>query len=383
MTRGGEAPRLGNCLLAAAVGPRFTATGSRLSTCGSVRAVRGARHRWERRLVAGALAGVVVAALAFAGGAAGAGGPLSWKTAARDPAVSGKSQVTNLSCIRGGFCLAVNLTGQTATWDGTSWHLAPGISRGVALVSGVSCVTSSFCVAIGSSSTVKRTVNYAVTWTGSSWQAPVTLYTDVGEGGEYDLVHGVSCTSTHFCMALGNVGALVWDGAGWRKRSGATGGTDGNGVLSCASSRFCANIHDNLPNYWNGSSWHWSSYKTESLSNAIPRDDAFMSALSCASATFCVAVDTRTTPLIWDGHTWLYSTVSGPPPGLTSVSCTSASFCVATSSTTGLALRWDGALWVPTAPLGLGKLPTVVSCTDSTKRCLAVTDRGATAITTS
>jgi len=344
--------------------------------------VHGARHGWKRLAAAAALVAGVGAALTSVGSATGASGALAWKSVARDPAVSTKGQVTNLSCVDGGFCLAVGLTGQTGTWDGSSWHLAPDISRGVAFVSGVSCVTSSFCVAIGSSSTTKRTINYAVTWTGSSWQAPVTLYTDRGEGGEYDLVHGVSCTSTHFCMVLGNVGSLVWNGSGWSKRSGATGGTDGNGVLSCASSRFCANIHDNLPNYWNGSSWRWSSYKTESLGDAIPHDEAFISELSCVSATFCVAVDPLTKPLIWDGHTWLYSTVSAPSSALTSVSCSTASFCVATSSGTGLALEWDGASWTPTLPLGLGRLPTIVSCSQ-TRRCLAVTDRGASAVTTS
>jgi hypothetical protein len=309
-----------------------------------------------------------------------ASGALQWKSVASDPAVSAKGQVTNLSCTRAGFCLAVGLTGQTGVWDGSSWRVAPSISRRVVFVSGVSCVTSSFCIAIGSTSTMKRTVNYTITWTGSSWQAPVRLYTDLGEGGEYDLVHGVSCTSTTFCMTLGNVGSFVWDGTGWSNRTGATGGTDGNGVLSCASSRFCANIHDNLPDYWNGSSWRWGSYKTESLGNAIPRDDGFMSELSCATASFCVAVGTRTKPLIWDGYTWLYSTVSGRATALTSVSCTTPSFCVATSSGTGLALQWDGTSWTPTSALGLGRLPTVVSCS-ATKRCLAVTDKGASAVT--
>jgi len=333
----------------------------------------------RRRTVAAALGAAVAATLISVGAAAGSGGALAWKPVARNPAASGKGQVTNLSCVPGGFCLTISLSGQTAVWDGSSWRLAPAISHSVAFVSGVSCVTSSFCVAIGSHSTTKRTVNYAVTWTGSSWQAPVKLYTDAGEGGEYDLVHGVSCTSTSFCMVLGNVGSLVWDGAGWSKRRGATGGTDGNGVLSCASSRFCANIHDNLPNYWNGSSWRWAS--TESLGEAIPRDEAFISELSCVSASFCVAVDTRTPPLIWDGHSWLYSTVRGRAPALTSVSCTTTAFCVATSSTTGLALEWDGASWTPTSPLGLSRLPTVVSCS-ATKRCLALTDKGASAVTT-
>jgi hypothetical protein len=311
------------------------------------------------------------------GSAAGSSGALVWRSVAHDPAVSSKGQVTNLSCTPGGFCLAVGLTGQTAVWNGSSWRQETGISHVVPFVSGVSCVTPSFCVAIGSSSTTKRTVNYAVTWTGGAWQAPVRLYTDIGEGGEYDLVHGVSCTSTSFCMVLGNVGSLVWDGSRWSKRRGATGGTDGNGVLSCASSRFCANIHDNLPNYWNGSAWRWT--RRESLGNAIPRDDAFISELSCVSASFCVAVDSRTAPLIWDGHSWIYSIVSGRAPALTSVSCKTASFCVATSSTTGLAVKWNGASWSPTSPLGLGRLPTVVSCSD-TRHCLAVTDRGATAV---
>jgi hypothetical protein len=100
------------------------------------------------------------------------------------------------------------------------------------------------------------------------------------------------------------------------------------------------------------------------------------------SASFCVAVDARTSPLIWDGHTWLYSSVSGRAPALTSVSCTTASFCVATSSSTGLALQWNGASWAATAPLGLGRLPTVVSCSD-TEHCLALTDKGASAVTAS
>jgi hypothetical protein len=349
-----------------------------VTPCASLRAVRGARHGLRKRAFAAALIAAVAAALISVASAASAGGGLKWRSVAGDPAVSSKGQVTNLSCIPGGFCLALGLTGQTATWNG-SWHLAPSISRQVAFVSGVSCVTTSFCVAIGSSSTMKRTVNYAVTWTGSSWRAPVVLYTERGEGGEYDLVHGVSCTSTSFCMTLGDVGSLVWDGSSWSKRDGATGGTDGNGVLSCASSRFCANIHDNLPNYWNGSAWHWG--KTEPLGEAIPRDEAFISELSCVSATFCVAVDALTTPLIWDGHTWLYSTVNGPASELTSVSCTTAAFCLATSSTKGLALEWDGASWTPTAPVGIGRLPTVVSCS-GTKRCLAVTDKGASAVTT-
>jgi hypothetical protein len=337
-------------------------------------------HGRRRRAATAVLVAAAAGASISVASAAGANGALSWKSVASAPVLSSMGQVTKLSCIPSGFCLAVGVGGQTATWNGSSWQRGPSVPRQLAFVSGVSCVTKSFCVAIGSSSTMKRTINYAVTWRGSSWEAPVLLYTDRGMEGEYDTVHGVSCTSTSFCMTLGNVGSLVWDGSSWSKRDGATGGTDGNGVLSCSSSRFCANIHDNLPNYWNATSWRWP--KTEPLGNAIPRDEAFIGQLSCVSATFCVAVDPLTTPLIWDGYSWLYSAVSGPAPALTSVSCTTATFCVATSSTTGVALEWDGASWTPTSPIGLGRLPTVVSCS-GTRRCLAVTDRGASAVTTS
>jgi hypothetical protein len=88
-----------------------------------------------------------------------------------------------------------------------------------------------------------------------------------------------------------------------------------------------------------------------------------------------------TTPLIWDGYSWLYSSVSRRA-ALTSVSCTTATFCVATSSGSGVALEWDGASWTPTSPIGLGRLPTVVSCS-ATRRCVALTDKGASAVTTS
>jgi hypothetical protein len=340
--------------------------------------VHGSREGQRGRAVVAALAGVVVALLICA--AASAAGTLTWTRVPGDPAVSRKGQVTNVSCLANGFCLTVGLTGQTAAWDGRAWHLAPGI-HGVRFLSGLSCVSSSFCIAVGNNSTNKRTTNYALRWTGAGWGPPVELYATLGQAGFYDTVHAVSCTSARFCMAIGGpAGSYVFDGMRWSPHDGATGGTDGQGVLSCSSKRFCVNIHDNLPNYWNGSSWRWR--RTETEADSIPKLADFISELSCASATFCVAVDPISTPLVFDGRSWRYSSVSVAKPGLTSVSCTNASFCIATSSTSGLALRWDGATWTPTSPLALGTNPTIVSCA-TTGHCLAVTDTGGAAVATS
>jgi hypothetical protein len=332
------------------------------------------------RVLAAALIAGAAAALIGAGGPASAAGSAGWRVVAGPPVRSGTYLATNLSCAASGFCLAVGSGGETASWSAGAWHAAPAIGRSVGYVAGLSCVTSSFCMAIGDSSTNKRTVDYTIAWTGSGWQQPTTLFTTRGQAGFYDTLHSVSCVSAHFCMTIGGGGSYLWNGASWSLHGGATTGTDGNGMVSCASSRFCANIHDNLPNYWNGSWWRWRL--NEPLGNAIPRDDAFISQLSCVAATFCVAVDPVTTPLIWDGHTWLYSTVSVPKAALTTVSCTSAAFCVAASSTTGLALRWDGASWTTTAALGLEpgeKDPVSVACS-ATGSCLAVTAAGASAV---
>jgi len=112
--------------------------------------------------------------------------------------------------------------------------------------------------------------------------------------------------------------------------------------------------------------------------------------VSCASATFCVAVGssvvgTTGTPLAekWNGTTW---TLTTPPDdtlqssALSGVSCTTAKFCLAVGSGhTGtspgtFADKWNGATWtlVPyQEPAGTADTLAGVTCT-STTFCMAV-----------
>jgi hypothetical protein len=83
--------------------------------------------------------------------------------------------------------------------------------------------------------------------------------------------------------------------------------------------------------------------KGSSWTKGVIIDPHSLSAISCATATFCVAVDTVGKVVEWTGSTW-----SAPPVantnGLNAVSCPTVSFCVAGGSG-GYAITWNGTSW--------------------------------------
>jgi hypothetical protein len=181
-----------------------------------------------------------------------------------------------------------------------------GLAAGIALVA---C-----CPGVASASTA--------TWTAQA--VPLPSGATVGSLG------GVSCTSASSCTAVGAYGT-----------SAATG------------------VDSLLAERWDGSRW---------TAGAVPQPSggsgAHLSAVSCASATSCVAVGSYTvsstqveTPLAlsWNGSSWTAEDAVAPPSdygaGLDGVSCTSANSCIAVGSwLTGttqdtLAEYWNGRTW--------------------------------------
>ena len=165
------------------------------------------------------------------------------------------------------------------------------------------------------------------------------------------VLSGDSCTSTTFCMAVGDKGQ-------------ATFGT--------------------LTESWNGSFWS----VVPSPSPSSPSNFDSLRGVSCTSATFCMAVgtDSYATTLIesWNGSVW--SVVPSPSPSgdgnsLDAVSCLSATDCVAVGSTGGnttfsqtFVESWDGSTWSVTstpAPVYDNNSLQGVSCASSTS-CMAV-----------
>jgi hypothetical protein len=210
-----------------------------------------------------------------------------------------------------------------------------------------------------------------------------------------DELSGISCTSTHYCIAVGTahmnglgVGtaqALAWNGRGWQVLP--TPGRAGSSLagIDCLSARRCVAVgsvgsgRETLAMRWNGRNWRRL---------AMPSHDGGLHAVSCTSRTRCMAVGSDHVCELaeqWNGSTWqVLSTPSpcGPPQagGLTGVACQSAGSCQAVGSympdngtALTLAESWNGRKWTQpdTSSPGDQASLNAVSCL-SASNCMAV-----------
>jgi hypothetical protein len=243
------------------------------------------------------------------------------------------------------------------------------------------------------------TADAATSWTIQA--VPVPAGAQAGSLGE------VSCFSADSCMAFGfsqkgpartNL-TEFWNGSAWTiQHTASPPGATGYGLSagSCTSASSCTAVGSMntgsqtavpLAEHWDGSTWTVQS--TPSPTGPVTSS---LSAVSCVSASSCVAVGVSqdsnsviaTLAERWNGSAWtLLNTVSPPSQfgsGLQAVSCTSATSCMATgfvysnsAAEKPLAERWDGSTWtLLTAQAGDGAQNLgSVSCT-SPANCTAV-----------
>ncbi len=317
------------------------------------------------------------------------------------PPGSAEDYLEDVSCLSGDWCMGVGFvypatsTAMSREWTGNEWAL-----RSIPLPSGgggakvfdVSCTSSSACTAVGRYvDAAENMVPMAVRWNGTSW----TQQSIPTPASEYTDLQGVSCPSASECIAVGYSktasGGWVnysvrWSGGTWSALStpNATGSVESElDAISCVSATFC--VADGWYNdeagssrgvivIWNGTSWSVSTpASTEVLSN-----------VSCASSSFCIAVG-RGTLQKWNGTSW--SSMS-KPAGTSShyfldVSCTSPTYCVVvgdafnnrTFNAMTVAMVWDGTAWSVTPTPRETELATNelsgVSCT-AVSTCKAV-----------
>jgi len=130
--------------------------------------------------------------------------------------------------------------------------------------------------------------------------------------------------------------AFLFNGSTWssvpRINDPAASAQPGMASVSCASPTFCAAV-DYGPDVvtFNGTAW----------SKPFAIDPAgYLQAVSCAAAGFCVAIDRKGNALTYNGISWS-APVNADPNGLSMgeggiswpvVSCRSASFCAAGDS---------------------------------------------------
>ena len=211
----------------------------------------------------------------------------------------------------------------------------------------------------------------AETWNGTGW-----VITPSPNPGSPTYVLDVSCTSSTFCMAVGEaqVGGFAtfverWDGTAWTVVASPSPGI--NNVLnavSCVSPTFCVAVgqyeiansppepQQTLVEIWDGTGWSVRS-------SPSPTTSDLLSGVSCTSATFCIAVGRstggavafRTLVEAWNGTTWSVTPspdVPDAPDYFSSVSCTSTTFCVAMGrANAALIETWNGSIWsIATGP---------------------------------
>lgn len=273
------------------------------------------------------------------------------------------NNLETVSCLSAAGCIAAGESSgpMAELWDGSSWSLIPTPAAPVE-VDSVSCTSLVACTAVGHS----ETSTFAMRWDGAEWNIQSTVDQP---GASRSLLHGVSCVSPTFCMAVGNYEtgagwyplAEVWDGAEWSLQAIPNlAGISVNYLydVSCTSSTACTaggyTPGGAFSAHWNGVSW--------TAQKAPPGSSSF-DGVSCTSATSCIAVGH--TPSIagvhaarWNGAEW-QTMVAVNPPGsvraeLTSVACVSTSACVAvgwfeseagTGTAYTLAEIWNGAEW--------------------------------------
>jgi len=362
--------------------------------------------------------GLLIAALALAGGAAAAvsgtaQGATQAGRAAASPAGAGKhasagagkhaSMLNGIWC-GGGQCVAVgswykdppSAHSLAERWTGTSWQrqAAPDGPTD-SFLTGVSCAPASHpataavdCLAVG---------NPVLARSGGSWRL-------VAKTSSLD---AASCAGADACVAVGATptGAhpvfATWNGK--TLRSGRLHATPHAaqsvtiGGISCLAADDCIAVGDysygvgakpgpgardkTLAEAWNGTSWRV-------LPTVNVSDWNELSAVSCASPDNCTAVGSSENQFAWaehwNGTNWRAESVpafSKPATlgylQLTGVSCPSAKTCVAVGSYNGavpVAATWNGSRWrltrLPVAGGGMAALHAVACA--SAASCVAV-----------
>lgn len=179
----------------------------------------------------------------------------------------------------------------------------------------------------------------------------------------------ISCSAMTSCYALVG-GSQTFSGISMEQLVGSTWHWKGNldsqisdinaTSLSCPTSSWCAiaadpgnSITPRTPAFMA----EWSNGSFIPLRTPVLEGGGILSAVSCTSTTFCVAVGfysaTKTNePLAerWDGRAWsvMSQPIGNPEAFPGAVACTSPTFCMAVGTQGGLgpyAQVWNGSVW--------------------------------------
>jgi hypothetical protein len=127
--------------------------------------------------------------------------------------------LSSVSCLRSGTCVAVGTSFTSATWSplaevrtGGTWSISttPTVSGSNAYLAGVSCTSASNCVAVGNFQSA--TTNHSTLieeWNGMQW----TIVPSPSVANQDNYLYGAACTGPNLCFAVGGApGGLLEQG---------------------------------------------------------------------------------------------------------------------------------------------------------------------------
>ena len=306
--------------------------------------------------------------------------------------VSGQSyDIQNVSCAHSGFCMTLAddnnsadnymvLSYQAGTWKELDYLSSPvyGYQN-----SALSCTSSSFCMVAGgyvafngsSNGPAEYIYGVAFLYNGSTWEQ-VTLPSGTGH------LATISCTSSSFCMAVGDNPdntdgiALSYQSGTWKENLLPFQPY----VVSCTSSSFCVTVESGgcAPTYYgcnnsvaslytyNGTTWRQAS---------IPFGTTIYQT-SCVPSSFCMAVGQNSfgndVAFLYNGSTWKQASLPPYTGGLYAVSCVSANFCmVGGDNSSDVTISYQAGIWKRISLPSGATDPLSISCT-STSFCVGV-----------
>jgi hypothetical protein len=337
------------------------------------------------------------------------GGTSAWTVTSVDP----DARLGAVSCASASLCVAVDSSGNVVTsseprggpgtWSIAHIDSAPllcGIEGGPFRqcsfpLSGVSCVSESSCVAVDSVGNVLASSNPtggASAWTSTS----VETANNAGHFAPEPLFIGISCVPGSLCVAVDRSGGVATSTNPTGSPPNWSTGTIEPGIsnldgVSCPSVTMCVAVDAAGKVLWSTSparepsSWRTAyidSTPTSCFGLFSPQIcQASLTAVSCASVSFCAAVDSAGDVLISTapaagGPSWRSTRIDAV--GLTGIACPSRSLCVATDSNgravastdpTGGQAAWKAATIAPKFN-GVPTTLTAISC-PSVKLCVA------------
>jgi hypothetical protein len=273
--------------------------------------------------------------------------------AAAVPSGATISGLSAVSCPSASRCFAVGSYQSNATsvsdlnesWDGSSWSVQAAPFGTCCGLAAISCSSASACTAVDFFGGVER-------WNGSSWAFQIDLAAPYPTG-----LSGVSCATSAACTVVGSVFqpaplgmgdyqplAAHWDGgSSWHAEAAPKPFGESNQPrpfgwgfegVSCTAANACTAVgnypkQNGMDKYfftfaerWNGSKWTVQYQLPFGISSDL-------SAVSCVSATTCVAVghhDLQTLAEQWSTAAWVLLPTPNPKGALEStlqsVSCT-------------------------------------------------------------